>query len=54
MIKPSEFFNFLKENQVTFFTGAPDSLLKNICGYITDHKKEEEHIIAAMMAMQLQ
>ena len=47
MIEPSKFFNYLIENEVTFFTGVPDSLLKNICGYITDHTKKEEHIIAA-------
>lgn len=32
---------------VNFFTGVPDSLLKNICAYITDHTGKEEHIIAA-------
>ena len=32
---------------VDFFTGVPDSLLKNICAYITDHTGKGEHIIAA-------
>lgn len=47
MIEPSEFFNCLNKNQITFFSGVPDSLLKNICGYITDHTEKEDHIIAA-------
>ena len=34
-------------HDVDFFTGVPDSLLKNICAYITDHTSREKHIIAA-------
>ena len=30
-----------------FFTGVPDSLLKDFCAYLSDTKKPEEHIIAA-------
>lgn len=29
------------------FSQVPDSLLKNICAYITDHTSREKHIIAA-------
>ena len=36
-IKPSEFFNILIDNGVDFFTGVPDSLLKDICLYIDNN-----------------
>lgn len=32
---------------VDFFTGVPDSLLKDICAYIMDHTEKEKNIIAA-------
>ena len=32
---------------IDMFTGVPDSLLKNICAYITDTAPREKHIIAA-------
>jgi len=47
MIMPKKFFNCLVENGVDFFSGVPDSLLKNICAYITDNSLPENHIIAA-------
>ncbi len=47
MIHPEEFFQALNENGVRFFSGVPDSLLKNICAYITDYTDPREHIIAA-------
>lgn len=46
MIKPDSFVNSLIELGVEFFTGVPDSLLKNFCAYVTDHCGEN-HIIAA-------
>ncbi len=46
-IKPSEFFNILIDNGVDFFTGVPDSLLKDICLYIDNNVSNNEHIIAA-------
>ena len=30
-----------------FFSGAPDSLLVNICNYISDNTTDNNHIIAA-------
>lgn len=30
-----------------FYAGVPDSLLKNICAYITDNLPAEQNIIAA-------
>ena len=47
MIKPESFYNLLLKNGTDFFTGVPDSLLKNFCAYITDTAPEEKHIIAA-------
>ncbi len=47
MINPKYFYNLLKENGIDFFSGVPDSLLKNICAYITDNTIKEKNIIAA-------
>ena len=30
MINPINFINFLKINDINFFTGVPDSILKNL------------------------
>lgn len=46
MIKPQKFYECLIKNEIDFFTGVPDSLLKNICAYISDHSTKN-HIIAA-------
>ena len=45
MIKPKDFFNELKKNEVNFFTGVPDSLLKEFCAYVTSNTNEKNHII---------
>ncbi len=47
MISPEFFINTLSEHGVDFFTGVPDSLLKSVCAYITDHKDSNHHVIAA-------
>jgi len=47
MLDPGTIVNFLKENEVNFFTGVPDSLLKDFCAYIDDEFSENNHIIAA-------
>ena len=47
MITPSFFINKLKQEGIDFFTGVPDSLLKNVCAYITDHCDDDHNIIAA-------
>ncbi len=47
MINPKVFFQCLLAHNVDFFTGVPDSLLKNVCAYITDNTSKENHIIAA-------
>lgn len=47
MVRPVFFVNALKELGIDFYAGVPDSLLKNICAYITDHLPAEQNIIAA-------
>ena len=47
MISPKFFIETLASNNIDFFTGVPDSLLKNICAYITDNSTVENNIIAA-------
>ena len=47
MINPKFFIEELGSNGIDFFAGDPDSLLKNICAYIADHKDEQHNIITA-------
>lgn len=47
MINPKFFIDALKENGIECFAGVPDSLLKNICAYITDNSDAAHNIIAA-------
>tara|TARA_B100000902_G_scaffold382993_1_gene421291 strand:- start:3253 stop:4401 length:1149 start_codon:yes stop_codon:yes gene_type:complete len=41
------FYNKLIQHNIDFFTGVPDSLLKDLCAYITDNTNKEQHIIAS-------
>jgi phosphonopyruvate decarboxylase len=47
MIKTQEFYESLNQNGVDFYTGVPDSLLKDICSYISDNASKEKHVISA-------
>jgi phosphonopyruvate decarboxylase len=47
MLSPQNIYNLLKEAGFEFFTGVPDSLLKDFCAYISDHSTKQNHIIAA-------
>ncbi|WP_238918465.1 phosphonopyruvate decarboxylase [Clostridium sp. YIM B02555] len=47
MIDVNEFYNELLENEMDFFAGVPDSLLKSFCAYIKDNISNEKNIIAA-------
>lgn len=47
MISPYSFISSLKNNGISFFTGVPDSLLKNFCACVTSKIDSENHIIAA-------
>ncbi len=47
MLTPAFFIEKLKENGIDCFAGVPDSLLKNVCAYITDHSDSGHNIITA-------
>lgn len=47
MIRPEFFIEALREKGIDCFAGVPDSLLKNICAYITDHCDAQHNIITA-------
>lgn len=47
MIDVSNFYDVLLENNIDFFTGVPDSLLKSFCAYIKDNVSNKKNIIAA-------
>lgn len=47
MINTSKFYELLRSKGVDFFTGVPDSLLKDICAYIKDNSSDRQNIIAA-------
>lgn len=46
-VQPAELVSILKEHNIDFYTGVPDSLLKDLCAYITDHSTSDKHVIAA-------
>lgn len=47
MISPERLYNFLKQHDVSFFTGVPDSLLKHFLKYLQEHASPDQHIITA-------
>jgi phosphonopyruvate decarboxylase len=47
VIRPVDFFESLRRSEFTYFTGVPDSLLKDLCAYINDHVPSGDHIINA-------
>ena len=46
-INPEHFYNALEKEGVSFYTGVPDSLLKNFCFYVNDNVSKKRHIISA-------
>ena len=46
MIEPAQFLNILKNEGVTFYTGVPDSLLKNLINAFSDLVPERDHVIS--------
>ena len=46
MIKPDIFLKGVINSGISFITGVPDSLLKDICGYISDNSDRIIHKIA--------
>jgi phosphonopyruvate decarboxylase len=47
MIPVDAFFDAVRSEGLDFFTGVPDSLLKDFCAYVTDHAGNRQHVIAA-------
>ena len=47
MLDCQQTFEAFRAAGVHYFTGVPDSLLKNLCAYISDHAGESAHVIAA-------
>ena len=47
MISPKFFYDTLASYGIDFYAGVPDSLLKNLCAFITDHADAAHNIIAA-------
>ncbi|NLZ38093.1 MAG: phosphonopyruvate decarboxylase [Firmicutes bacterium] len=47
MLQPADFYHLLAKHNIRFFTGVPDSLLKDFCAYVTDNTAPQNHIIAA-------
>ncbi len=47
MVNPKDFFDALVNQNVTNYSGVPDSLLKNVCAYISDNAPSENHLITA-------
>jgi phosphonopyruvate decarboxylase len=47
VIPPAEFVLALRRAGVTFYSGVPDSLLKDLCAYIDDEMPPGDHVINA-------
>ena len=47
MLLCQKFYETLVNNKIDFFTGVPDSLLKDFCAYVTDNAPAEKNITAA-------
>ena len=47
MISTKAFYDVLKNQGINFFCGVPDSLLKDLCAYISDNTEDKNHIICA-------
>lgn len=47
MIDVKTFYDELLNNDISFFTGVPDSLLKSFCAYIKDNVGSDKNIVSA-------
>jgi phosphonopyruvate decarboxylase len=47
MIAPEKLYMHFRKNDISFFTGVPDSLLKDFLKFLQDHSTAQEHIITA-------
>lgn len=46
MINPFDFFNALIDHEVNFFTGVPDSLLRDFCSVLSANTTRKNHVTA--------
>ena len=46
-LDPAEFYNAIRKNDIDFFAGVPDSLLKDFCAYVTANTSNKKHVITA-------
>ncbi|MGL5152297.1 MAG: phosphonopyruvate decarboxylase [Clostridium sp.] len=47
MINPKIFLEELIKNEIEFYCGVPDSLLKDFCAYVKDEVSKDKNVIAA-------
>ena len=47
MIDPARFVEVCREQGLSFYTGVPDSLLKQLCSHVMQALPREQHVIAA-------
>lgn len=47
MLECKAFYEVLASAGIDFYAGVPDSLLKDFCGYVTDHAPAEKNLITA-------
>ena len=47
MINVEKFLQFLKKKKINFFTGIPDSILKEFCTFLDDNYTIKNHIVSA-------
>lgn len=47
MLSSKRFFKILVQYGIEFYTGVPDSLLKDFCAHVTDYAEPNKHIIAS-------
>lgn len=47
MLSVQRIFAQFRGKGISFYTGVPDSLLKDFCAYITDHTTDTDHVVAA-------
>jgi len=46
-LDPADFHAAVKRQGIDFFTGVPDSLLKDYCAFVTANEAKERHVITA-------
>jgi len=47
MLECDVFFDALTDENISFFSGVPDSLLSDFCRFLSEHVPAKEHVVAA-------